>query len=223
MLYLNSLELFNYTSCVSYTMSTRYKTARKGEATIASEEITALAKDILTKKEFDRAIELSFLIASSKAQKQKAIRELKELVAPPPKRPIYYAQYELGFLPRWTRDSIRYLGDYVDDLIKHLAFLLTKNTRVCGHPLGANIIAIEPAKYGIDPKLIDWLKRYNSFLYRPGKHDFSTPPGRSHRFTSMEVVLTAFVTMRLAEVLRKLTACDPHLDCHCRPPLIRFE
>jgi hypothetical protein len=33
-----------------------------------------------------------------------------------------YAQHELQFLPRWTRDAIRDLGDYIDILAKHLVF-----------------------------------------------------------------------------------------------------
>lgn len=59
------------------------------------------------------------------------------------------------------------------------------------------------------------LKRYNSFLYRPGKHDFKLPTGRKgHRFTSREVVLTAYVTMNLAGRIRAITNCDSNFACH---------
>ena len=64
--------------------------------------------------------------------------------------------------------------------------------------------------------LISWLKRYNSFIYRPGKHDFRLPYNRrGHRFTSREVVLTAFVTINLANRIREITKCSPELNCHC--------
>jgi hypothetical protein len=49
------------------------------------------------------------------------------------------------------------------------------------------------------------LQRYSRFIYTPGKHDFSLPPGRRHRFTAAEVVLTAFVTMELSAEIRRVS------------------
>lgn len=73
---------------------------------------------------------------------------------------------------------------------------------------------LNPQKHEISAELIDKLKRYNSFLYCPGKHDFKVPPGRGHRFTSKEVVLTAFITMKLAADIKKIsqTASKVSLD-----------
>ena len=133
-----------------------------------------------------------------------AIRRLTTLVSPPPKRPLYYAQHEMEFLPRWTRDGIRYLGDYIDVLVKHLAFQLSGDERSAKQSLGPCIEMINRGQNRTSyAELIGLLKRYNSFLYRPGKHDFKLPGDRKgHRFTSREVVLTAYVTMNLATRIR---------------------
>lgn len=64
---------------------------------------------------------------------------------------------------------------------------------------------LSPQKHGLSTELIDKLIRYNSFLYCPGKHDFNIPPGRGHRFTSKEVVLAAFITMKLATEIKKIS------------------
>ena len=109
----------------------------------------------------------------------------------------------MKFLPRWTRNSIRYLGDYIDLLVKVMAFEVTKDYRCKRSSLGINLRRIKPKKYGIESDLLDRLRKYNSFLYQPGKHDFRVSRGRGHRFTSREVVLTAFITMKLAEDIKK--------------------
>ena len=71
-------------------------------------------------------------------------------------------------------------------------------------PLGKNINIIGSKHIFPDP-LVKKLKDFNSFLYRPGKHDFSVPKGRGHRFTSREVVLTVYITMKLAKEIRSLS------------------
>jgi hypothetical protein len=73
--------------------------------------------------------------------------------------------------------------------------------------LGINIRKLSPRKHAISSELIDKLERYNSFLYQPGNHDFNVPRGRGHRFTCKEVVLTTFITMKLADEIKKLS---PH-------------
>lgn len=51
-------------------------------------------------------------------------------------------------------------------------------------------------------KLAAKLSDYNHFLYQPGKHDFSLPQGRKHRFTSREVVLTTYITKVLGDEIK---------------------
>ena len=104
------------------------------------------------------------MFVGNKAKKREAIFILMKMVEPPPKRPLYYAQNELRFLPRWTRIAIKYLGDYIDLLVKAMAFEFTKDQRCKERSLGANIRRLNPKEHGIPQGLIDRLTKYNSFL-----------------------------------------------------------
>ena len=194
-------------------LASRYKTGNSSEALTSSPEILGLARQVLSEEQYNRATKLSIMLVSSKSVKRDAIQELTTLVAPPPKRPMYYAQHEMRLLPRWTRDAIRYLGDYVDLVCKHVVQELLK-TQPRNAPLGATIDLLEK-RTALHDNILTWLKTYNQFLYRPGKHDFQLPRGRSvHRFTSQETVLTAFVTLRLVEILKQYSHCSHEMNCH---------
>jgi hypothetical protein len=186
-------------------MSSPHLTGRKSEILLALPVIEELAEETLTPLELEEAERISLLFVGSKGQKRVAIYELMKMVEPPPKRPIYYAQMELRCLPTYTRNAIRYLGDYVDLLVKAFAFEITRDKHCKSRSLGVNVKTLSSKKYGVPIELLDKLKKYNSFLYQPGKHDFTLPPGRSHRFTCKEVVYTAFVTMKLADEIKKLS------------------
>lgn len=194
-------------------MASRYRTGNPSEALTSSAEILNLARQVLPEADFNKAMNLSVMLVSSKSVKRSAIEELTSIVAPPPKRPMYYAQHEMQLLPRWTRDAIRYLGDYVDLVCWHLVYELYK-VRLGNAPLGAKINFLEERR-ALPDNILSWLRTYNQFLYRPGKHDFQLPLGRSlHRFTSQETVLTAFVTLRLVEILKQYSNCSEELNCH---------
>ena len=80
--------------------------------------------------------------------------------------------------------------------------------------MGTTIKLLETKK-ALPENILSWLRTYNEFIYRPGKHDFQLPQGRrEHRFTSQETVLTAFVTLRLVEILKQYSRCDEELHCH---------
>lgn len=70
--------------------------------------------------------------------------------------------------------------------------------------LGVNVKILRKTK-SVPSDLVERLQRYNDFLYTPGKHDFSLPPGRKHRFTSKEVVLSAYISIDLAERIKSLS------------------
>lgn len=108
-------------------------------------------------------------------------------------------------LPLYTRDAIRYLGDYIDLLVKAMAFEFVGDQKCKNSSLGTNLRTLKPVKYKVPSELLAKLSKYNSFLYQPGKHDFNIPSGRSHRFTSKEVVFTSFITMKLADDIKKLS------------------
>lgn len=167
--------------------------------------IVELARDTLNPNTLEEAENIAQHLVGTYREHQYARIELMKLVASPPKRPLYYLQHEIQFLPRWTRDAIRYSGDYVDLLVKEMVFELSGDHRVREYSMGKNINILKSKKYRIPEKLIVNLGRHNSFIYRPGKHDFNVPEGRGHRFTSREAVLTAFVTMELANEIKSLS------------------
>lgn len=187
----------------------RHRTAKASEHLLADREIVSLAKEILSEREYLEAEELAKRLTKTKREKDSARVKLMELVKPPPKRPVYYAQYEMHRLPRWTRDALRYLGDFIDILVKSAVYEKTRDTRIFHFSLGPAIDKFQI--YWPDSKrLADLLRKYNRFLYRGAKHNFELPKGRkTHRFTSREVVLTAFITMSLAD---RITAVSRAAD-----------
>lgn len=194
---------------------TRYRTGRKEEALDVSQEIEELARLVLSPEEMDEVDEIAHDLISSKKKREYARTKLVVLVGFTPKRPLYYAANEFRFLPNWTRDPIRYMGDYVDILIKHLAFYLTESKMIKNGSMGFAIKKIENSKKSVDDYLLNILKAYNATFYRPAKHDFSLPKGRKdHRFTSKEAVFTAFISKRIGSLITGITKCDLELECH---------
>ncbi|MFX1300924.1 MAG: hypothetical protein ACFFDE_08265, partial [Promethearchaeota archaeon] len=101
---------------------------------------------------------------------------------------------------------IQYLGEYIELLVRAWCFELTDDAASKSRSLGANIRRLKPKKLGISEELFDQLQRYNSFLYTPAKHDFTIFKGQRHRFTAREVVLVAYITMKLAERIMELSS-----------------
>lgn len=182
-----------------------HKTAEVATYLLADDEIVQLAKEVLPTIVYDEAEQIAVQLTGTKKVKDLARIRLMELVSPPPKRPIYYAQMEIEFLPRWTRDTLRYLGDYVDMMVKSAAYEKQSDRKIFRVSFGPAIKTFNN-NWPAESKIVDILERYNRFLYRPAKHDFKLPRGRKyHRFTSREVVLSAYVTMQLGEKLARLS------------------
>lgn len=174
-------------------------TGKASERLLAAEEILSLAKEVLPKQEYLEAEELAKKLVGKKSEKAFARERLMDIVKPPPKRPLYYAQWEIRFLPHHTRDTMRDLGDFIDMLVKAAVYEKTNDSRVFHSSLGPAIDKFEECRPNFK-QLAEMLRKYNRFLYRDAKHDFKLPAGRKeHRFTSREVVLTIFVTMNLAD------------------------
>lgn len=184
-------------------MSSPWKTGPKSEALMALPEVVELARDTLAAEKLEEANEIAQLLIGSKRQKRYAQLKLIQLTKPPPSRPLFYLIPLIMQLPRLTRDCIRYLGDYIDLLVKEMTYELAKG-KARRSSLGVNVKTLKKAK-SVPDDLVDKLQRYNNFLYTPGKHDFSLPPGRRHRFTSKEVVLTAYISIELAERIKSLS------------------
>jgi hypothetical protein len=177
-------------------VSSRFLTGEKNKALAALPEIVQLAKDVLTEGKYEEAENVAKMIASSKRNRKKSIARLSLEIGNHPTRPLLYLWPKLRRLPRYTRDSIRYSGDYLDLLVKELT-----QEKIGGNARGSSLRANVKKLLRI-PELSDLandLVRYCDFLYTPGKHDFSLPSGRSHRFTSREVVLTVYLTAELGK------------------------
>lgn len=187
-------------------MATPFRTGRKAEVLWALPFVVDLAKDVLSEQEYMTAEKTAIDLVRSSQMREEALKQLSALVAPPPKQPLADAQKAIVDLPRWTRDAVRLLGDYIDLLVRAWSFELTGEAAAQDRSLGINVRRMEPKKFGAPAELIDHLKRYNSFLYAPGKHDFTSSKGQAHRFTSREVVLIAFVTMKLAGQIKELSS-----------------
>jgi hypothetical protein len=179
----------------------------KGSYINITPEMRDFAKELLSDSDFREADSLSWDLAQgTKRMRMNARMRLMEIVKPPPKRPLEYAQHEIQYLPQSTRNSIRYLGDYIDLLVKALAFEVTKNSRCKETSLNGNLQRLNSIKHDVPPQLIENLKRYNALFYNPAKHDFSTPPpDREHHFTSMETIYLVFLTMKLADDIKKIS------------------
>ena len=78
-------------------MSSPWITGKKSEALDALPVIIELAKNTLHPDVFIEAENIARELISSKRKKNEARRKLMKLVAPPPKRPLYYLQHEMEF------------------------------------------------------------------------------------------------------------------------------
>jgi hypothetical protein len=182
-------------------LRSKHQTGKISERLLADKEIITIAKEVLPEQQYLEAEELAKKLVGKKSEKDFARRRLMSIVKPPPKRPLFYTQWEIQFLPHQTRDAIRDLGDFIDMLVKAIVYEKTNDDRIFRSSLGPAIDRFETCRPELR-QLAEILKKYNRFLYRDAKHDFRLPKGRKeHRFTSREVVLTIYITMNLADRL----------------------
>jgi hypothetical protein len=181
-------------------MSSPWSTGLRSEALDALPEIVKLARDTLTPEKLQEAESVAHDLLIGKRTKSIALAKLKLEIGMRPTRPLFYlCGTEFDGLPRNTRNCIRYLGDYLDLLTKEMAHeFLGGKSRQTSLGVNARKLAKLPEFSQLATKLID----YNHFLYQPGKHDFSLPPGRAHRFTSREVVLTTYISKVLGDKIK---------------------
>lgn len=86
--------------------------------TEARQEIRKIANITLTKKEIAQVESIVRDLISLGAERTDAIQALQKLIGTKPKRPLYYLNHEIEYLPEETRDVVRYAGDYIDQLMK---------------------------------------------------------------------------------------------------------
>jgi len=183
------------------------KTCDKSEYLEINPEIFALAEKMLSEEEIRKAEEIAVNLVK-KSTRIGAQNSLKEILGYRPKRPIYYANHEIGHLPRWTRYAIENLGHFVDILVKCVASEKLANPKCNEYSFGANLVKL---KNKIPDDLYNELDKFNRLIYRPAKHDFK-PINRSHRFTSKEVVFKVFFTLKFKE---KMIAISQEAKDYC--------
>jgi hypothetical protein len=99
-------------------------------------------------------------------------------------------------LPEQTRNVVRYAGDYIDQLVKHLASEKGRFGLLSRHlSLGSNI---KKAKRVLKSELYEALMSYNKLIYVPSKHVFDSK-NRQHLFSGKEAVFILFITKKLTE------------------------
>jgi hypothetical protein len=168
------------------------KTCQKSEYLEIDQEILELSQKVLTNSEIAEANKIAIEL-TLQSKRGHAIGTLRSIIGMRPKRPIYYANFHLGHLPRWTRDAVTDLGDYIDQLVKYC--VAEKKTGIFKpKSLGPNLEALKGI---VSEELREVLGRFNKIIYVPAKHDFDVK-NRRHRFTSKEVVFIVFLTKKLS-------------------------
>ncbi len=160
-------------------------------------DILNLVKEVLIPEDIELGNQISEGLVSSNKKKEWARLRIRKIVGNTPKRPLYYANIDLKYLPRFTRNPARYLGDYVDHLIKFWSSEIVGKTCL-KKSLGTNLNLLIGK---IDETLRNQLIKYNDLCYVPAKHDFN-PKGRVHRITAKECVFIALLSMKFAETIK---------------------
>lgn len=185
-------------------MSSPWRTGPRIGGLDALPEIVELAKEVLTVEQLERIDEMAMALLTRRKQRRQVQWELIRMIPLKPSRPLTYLKPIILQLPNATREVIRYLGDYIDLLTKEMTHEFL-NGKARFSSLGVNAKKLEKAT-SIPRDLVDKLQRYNSFLYTPGKHDFSLPPkGRKHGFTCKEAVLTIYASVELGDRIKTIS------------------
>lgn len=186
-------------------MSSPWQSGSRKEALDALSEIDSLAKEVLSPEKYDETTKVSLTLLKPWKERQRAHATLGHEIGLQPTRPLLYLWPLIQGLPRGTRDCVRYLGDYIDLLTKEIAFEFVGG-KARQSSLGGNAVRLLKSELPSEIHAIaKILMRYNRFLYTPGKHDFSLPPGRSHRFTAREVVLTTYISAVIAQRIKEVS------------------
>lgn len=168
---------------------------------VISDEILAFAGEILSGDKIRLAEKLSRDLSDGRKKRDEARRYLRYIVRPPPKRPLYYCNNEIRHLPRWTRNIVRYLGDYIDQLERELLKKFMEENKIKKSPKYMR----DQLRPYIPNDLYKSLEDYDKLFWRPAKHDFNVDESsRRHRFTTRETVYDIFITLAIADELKKL-------------------
>jgi len=168
------------------------------------DNIRLLATQLLDEAELQEVESVSAQILGSRVERTHAIKFMQEKMGTTPKRPMYYLNWELGHLPRWTRNVVRDAGDYIDHLIKHMTVEHAGFFKSFGlyRSLGTNVKKLRNV---FGEELYENLNQYNECLYVPAKHDFKVE-GHPHRFSGPEAIYACYITAKLGSRICELSS-----------------
>ena len=133
-----------------------------------------------------------------------ALGRLRYIIPSRPKRPMYYVNHKIGFLPEDSRFVVEQSGSYIDLLIKELRYELTGVYHK--RPLGENVGVLLSLKDKIDPDLVVLLKRilsFNNVAYAAAKHVYGPPTDDRHYFDVDDSMVIALAAVKLGEEVKK--------------------
>lgn len=178
----------------------QYLCSYMGEFHISS-TIQSLAESVFDEIEFVEVQIIARAFKSSKEERKLATRQLRELVPTRPKRPLYYVNHELGFLPGRSRFVVEQTGSYLDLLVKELRFELEGN--YYSKPLGVNIASLMKRVDSDFQLVLRKIELFNELAYVPSKHKYGPPNERKHYFDSQEAVIIVLAGVKLGEELKR--------------------
>lgn len=164
-------------------------------------KVKLLAEKVLTKTELRKADKLSLMLTKTKKIRFEALDKLEAMVPNRPKRPLYYVKYQyLKGLPEHTRIIIKFLGDYIGELLAAKVYEITSEYKQYRKPLGGVIYVLRD-KNVYDNEFIEILKLFNE-CYVDAKHNFKIG-NKSHLFSAKDVVYYLFISMKIGKKLKK--------------------
>lgn len=164
-----------------------------------NENIQLLSKKLLDKKEIKNIQQIIIDIKSK--NKINVLKDLTKVLGIKPKRPLYYVAHEIMGLPKYgTRNTIRYAGDYIDQLVRFTLEDKRFLSQWFQHPLGPNINKLK--KY-IDLDLYESLSIFNK-IYVQAKHEFNHHEDVS-LFNYKEAVYMVYITKALSQKILPLS------------------
>ena len=162
--------------------------------------IQKLAEELFDSTEWDEIQQIAKSICRSKKQRLLSIRRLKYIVPTRPKRPLYYLNYELKFLPRSSRFVVENMGSYLDLLVKELRFEI--EGKYYKKSLGTNLVSLmKRADNNLGP-LLEKLQLFNRVAYVPAKHEYGPPNDPRHYFSCSDAVIVILSAVKLGEELK---------------------
>jgi len=163
--------------------------------------IQRLAGEIFDADEWSEVQKIVQAYSRSRTEKGLAILRLQKVVPTRPKRPLYYVNYELKFLPKRSRFVVEQIGSYLDLAVKELRYELEGQYQK--KPLGVNVAALMKSADTDMKFLLRKLEMFNEIAYVPSKHIYGPPYDQRHYFNTQETIVIVLAAIKLGEELKK--------------------